>query len=536
MNIKELLKKSLIMTSAVVICAHFPCYSAYAADASVVFGSDSYESQSGEEFRVGLYIDADDTIGYYKIEVEYDPSRIEYISGGVDGGDGTVVFEGSGNDKNVSTMLYFRALSGGDTKLSIKNAQVFETGNSEEFVIAEKTSVPVSLKGEDIVVTTQETTAETTESTQQTETTEQVVISETQTTDAEKESQKSSADGLNRYAVPIIAIPAAILSAIILILLLRSRQRKKKARMRYESVSKKLVNAKTESVDKLPEKEAVIDTPALKEDAGAYKKKEAAAVVTDEGVSGSLKPIIEVKNVSMVFKVSTSNASSLKEYMVQKVKGKAKSRKFKALDDISFDVYKGEIVGIIGTNGSGKSTLLKIVSGALLPTSGEVIADKQKIQLLTLGTGFDGELSARENVYLNGAIIGYTKEFIDKHYDEIVEFAELQDFMEEKVKNFSSGMVSRLGFSIATVAGAAEILILDEVLSVGDQFFRKKSLERIQQMIHGGSTVLIVSHSLPTIKAHCTKVVWIEKGVLRMVGDPGKVCDAYARSHETDEG
>ena len=156
-----------------------------------------------------------------------------------------------------------------------------------------------------------------------------------------------------------------------------------------------------------------------------------------------------------------------------------------------------------------------------------MIADKQKIQLLTFGAGFDGELSAKENVYLNGAIIGYEKEFIDEHYDEIVEFAELQDFMDEKVKNFSSGMVSRLAFSIATVAGAAEILILDEVLAVGDQFFRKKSLERVKEMIHGGSTVLIVSHSLATIQTHCTKVVWIEKGVMKMVGTPKEVCEAY---------
>ena len=233
--------------------------------------------------------------------------------------------------------------------------------------------------------------------------------------------------------------------------------------------------------------------------------------------------------------MSNSNTSGFKDYMIQKLRGKIKTKKLDALKDISFNVYKGEVVGIIGTNGSGKSTLLKIVSGALRPTSGEVIADKSKIQLLTLGTGFDGELSARENIYLNGAIIGYTKEFIDKHFDEIIEFAELEDFVDEKVKNFSSGMVSRLGFSIATVGGAAEILILDEVLSVGDQFFRKKSLDRVQKMIHGGSTVLIVSHNMNTIKNHCTKVVWIEKGTLKMVGDPKTVCESYAKSHDVVE-
>ena len=168
---------------------------------------------------------------------------------------------------------------------------------------------------------------------------------------------------------------------------------------------------------------------------------------------------------------------------------------------------------------------------ALNPSSGEVVVDKKKIQLLTLGAGFDMELSAKENVYLNGAIIGYTKEFIDLHYDEIVSFAELDGFMDEKVKNFSSGMVSRLGFAIATVGDAAEILILDEVLSVGDEFFRKKSLSRVQELIHGGSTVLMVSHGIGTILKNCTKVVWIEKGKLQMVGNPDIVCAAYRSQH-----
>ena len=177
-------------------------------------------------------------------------------------------------------------------------------------------------------------------------------------------------------------------------------------------------------------------------------------------------------------------------------------------------------------------TLLKIVSGALRPTEGAVEVDRKKVQLLTLGTGFDMELTGRENVYLNGAIIGYSKAFLDEHYDEIVAFAELEDFMDEKVKNYSSGMVSRLGFAIATVGDAAEILILDEVLSVGDEFFRKKSLARVKELIHGGSTVLIVSHSMETIISNCTKCVWIEKGQLKMVDEPRVVCDAYRKMKE----
>ena len=184
-------------------------------------------------------------------------------------------------------------------------------------------------------------------------------------------------------------------------------------------------------------------------------------------------------------------------------------------------------MGIVGTNGSGKSTLLKIISGALVPTCGQVLVDKSKVQLLTLGTGFDLELTGRENVYLNGAIIGYTKRYIDEKYDQIVAFAELEGFMEEKVRNYSSGMVSRLGFAIATVRDTPEILILDEVLSVGDLFFRKKSEARIREMIHGGSTVLIVSHSTSVIRGNCSKAIWIEKGKLRAMGDPKSVCDAY---------
>ena len=199
----------------------------------------------------------------------------------------------------------------------------------------------------------------------------------------------------------------------------------------------------------------------------------------------------------------------------------------KALDDVSFQIHKGEVAGLIGTNGSGKSTMLKIISGVLTPTRGRVEVDKSKVQLLTLGTGFDGELTGRENVYLNGALIGYSRDFLDRNYGKIIEFAQLEDFMEEKVKNYSSGMVSRLGFAIATAGDTPEILILDEVLSVGDLFFRKKSEKRIQEMIHSGSTVVIVSHSTNVIRQNCTKVIWIEKGILKAVGEPEAVCRAY---------
>lgn len=238
-------------------------------------------------------------------------------------------------------------------------------------------------------------------------------------------------------------------------------------------------------------------------------------------------PVISVDDVTMVFKLATYTPSGIKDYIIRLLKRNISYRKLYALYHISFDVYKGEIVGIIGTNGSGKSTLLKIISGALAPTSGKVTVDRKKIQLLTLGTGFDYELTARENVYLNGSIIGYSKDFLDEHYDEIVDFAELHDYMEQPVKNFSSGMVSRLGFAIATAGDAAEILILDEVLSVGDEFFRQKSLARVKEMIHSGSTVLLVSHSMQTILDNCTKCIWIERGEMKMSGDPKEVCEAY---------
>lgn len=269
------------------------------------------------------------------------------------------------------------------------------------------------------------------------------------------------------------------------------------------------------------------------EESVAYEEDDLQIINMDEKLPvDDRERVISVKDVTMEFHLSTYNPSGLKDYLIQMVKRNISYRRLYALYHVSFDIYKGEVVGIIGTNGSGKSTLLKIVSGALRPTSGSVTVDRKKVQLLTLGTGFDMELTARENVYLNGSIIGYSRDFIDKHYDDIVKFAELEDFMEEKVKNFSSGMVSRLGFAIATAGDAAEILILDEVLSVGDEFFRKKSLARIKEMIHSGSTVLIVSHGIGTILDNCTKCVWIEKGELRMVGNPKEVCDAYSHMEE----
>lgn len=239
------------------------------------------------------------------------------------------------------------------------------------------------------------------------------------------------------------------------------------------------------------------------------------------------RPVISVKNVSMEFQVPLEGSSSLKEYLIKVFTGKNTSRTLKALRNIRLEVYEGEILGIIGTNGSGKSTLLKIISGALTPTRGRVETEEENIQLLTLGTGFDRELTARENVFLNGALLGYSRSFLKEKYPDIVRFAELEDFMEQKIKNFSSGMVSRLGFAVAAAWENPGILILDEVLSVGDVFFKEKSTARIRELMKKGRAVLIVSHSTDTILRNCTRALWIEKGVQKLTGSPKEVCQAY---------
>lgn len=237
--------------------------------------------------------------------------------------------------------------------------------------------------------------------------------------------------------------------------------------------------------------------------------------------------VIRACHVTMEFLRGNRTPGSLKELLVR---GQGKVSRFRALDDVSFTVEQGEVMGVVGTNGSGKSTLLKIIAGALTPTDGRMDVRREDVQLLTLGTGFDPELTGRENVFLNGALIGRSKRFLQEHYDSIVEFAELSGFMDQPVKNYSSGMVSRLGFAIAAAGEAPEILILDEVLSVGDMFFRKKSEARVRELIHGGSTVLIVSHSPGVIRENCSKAMWLDHGKLRAMGDPKEVCTLYEKS------
>lgn len=242
--------------------------------------------------------------------------------------------------------------------------------------------------------------------------------------------------------------------------------------------------------------------------------------------------MIKIENVSMKFNLEIEKDFSMKQAFVDlftKKKKKKKNDDFWALKNVSFTVDKGEVVGLIGSNGAGKSTLLKVVSGVMKPTSGKVTVQGVISPMIELGAGFDGNLTARENIYLNGAILGYSKKFLDSKFDEIVEFSELKDFLDVPVKNFSSGMTAKLAFSIATVVNP-EILIVDEILSVGDLKFQEKSKKKMMEMIKGGTTVLYVSHSLDSIKDLCTKVVWLEHGKVVKIGDTEKVCDEYYKA------
>ena len=240
------------------------------------------------------------------------------------------------------------------------------------------------------------------------------------------------------------------------------------------------------------------------------------------------KTAIEVDNVSMKFNLSREKVDSLKDYIFKTIKREIQYNEFWALKNVSFSVEKGDRVGILGLNGAGKSTLLKVISGVFKPTEGHVDKHGKMVPLLELGAGFDPQYTGKENIYLYGAMLGYTQKFIDSKYDEIVEFSELQKFMDVPVKNYSSGMKSRLGFSIATVV-EPKILILDEVLSVGDAKFRKKSEKKIMSMFDSGVTVLFVSHSLEQVQRLCNKAMILEKGKLIAYGDIDPISEQYSK-------
>lgn len=252
-------------------------------------------------------------------------------------------------------------------------------------------------------------------------------------------------------------------------------------------------------------------------------------IITDE-------LIIKASGVGMKYNLGIEKSYSIKEMFIGLFNRKKRNKKtyFKALDDVNFEIHKGEVVGIIGSNGAGKSTLLKIVSGVMKPSTGSVYVNGNISPMIELGAGFDAELTARENIYLNGAILGYTKELIDSKFDEIVEFSELKEFLDVPVRNYSSGMTAKLAFSVATIVDP-EILIVDEILSVGDLKFQDKSKNKMMEMIGGGTTVLYVSHSIKAIEDLCSKVIWLEKGKVVKIGDTKEVCAEYYASQLNKE-
>ena len=236
--------------------------------------------------------------------------------------------------------------------------------------------------------------------------------------------------------------------------------------------------------------------------------------------------MVDVNHVTIRFNLASEKVDNLKEYLVKLVKRELMFQEFLAVKDVSFQVRTGEAWGLIGTNGSGKSTLLKAISGILKPYKGTITVNGSVAPLIELGAGFDPECTARENIYLNGCVLGHSEEFMKEHFDEIVEFAELHEFLDSPIKNYSSGMKARLGFAVATMV-KPDILIVDEILSVGDYKFRQKCEKRMQELLAGGTTLLYVSHNIDEVKRLCDHAIWLDKGVARLQGDVNDVCNAY---------
>ena len=238
--------------------------------------------------------------------------------------------------------------------------------------------------------------------------------------------------------------------------------------------------------------------------------------------------VLRVEHVGMRFNLSKERVDSLKDYILKSITRQMKFDEFWALKDINFTLEKGERIGILGTNGAGKSTMLKLISGILTPYKGTVTVNGTIAPLIELGAGFDMELTARENIFLNGTLLGHSRKFMEEHFDEIVDFAELWDFLDVPLKNYSSGMQARIGFSIATMV-RPDILIVDEILAVGDFKFQEKCKERMTQMLSAGTTLLMVSHSIEDIRRMCTHAAWIDHGELRQSGEVMEVTEAYVK-------
>lgn len=578
--VKKIYRFLLLCGVVLILLGTVGTQSAQAEGEKAYFGSESYEWEVGIETMIGIYISADQTLGTVDYIIAYDPNALQHTSGEEEVEEGKIRIHGENlGGTEYKRLIYFKPLQGGNTKITVDEVQVSDADGNVESAAAVTAlihvPIPESCRLDSIILGGEEISdfdGEQTDYTIEVESDVEQVLIDTTPSDINTEISDTKLN-IGTNDIQVVASDGAGNEAVYTLHVIRSEPVQVK-----DTEEEEVFNNQSEQ---WPDREKTLNLSdyqhsiygfmawcrnCLKEILINHKvfsvligglfilflilvivkirikkknKLNAKKVISrsNEIVQSEIKSLgtdnaeieISIKNVTMDFVRDNDESSSIKELIIRTIKRQRHVEYFRALDNISFDVKTGEVVGIIGTNGSGKSTILKIISGVLTPTKGTVSVNKNKIQLLTLGTGFDRELTGKENVYLNGALIGYSKEYIDKKYDDIVRFAELEGFMEERVKNYSSGMVSRLGFAIATARSTPEILILDEVLSVGDIFFRKKSEKRIQEMIHGGSTVLIVSHSTAVIRNNCTKVVWIERGRLRAIGEPKKVCDAYEK-------
>lgn len=521
MEAVENMKKTIKRLFCAGICLLFGCFLLLGIDAEATgenghFGSAAYDWTLDKAWSIGVYAASEQNIVSAEMSVEYDAKMLEYHSGGTLEKEGLVkVSVTNVGAKEHKEMLQFVPKYSGDTQVTIKDIRIRNVAGEE--VSPEAVSVPVKIQG-DRMLPPEETEPEEQpeEKLEEGEAEQPAEPVQSEATVIMEKNDRSTM--VNRILIGILIVMLIVILAMLLVIKWQIVQRNKRREQRLCAQEIRIERPNGSDLNGYEKEEESQEE--------LQKANSASSVYEDERFADE-ELEIAVQHVTMEFKREKDEATSIKELLIRTMKKQRSYEMFKALDDISFNIRKGEVVGIIGTNGAGKSTILKIISGALAPTSGKVDVDKNKVQLLTLGTGFDFELTGRENVYLNGAIIGYSKEYIDEKYDDIVKFAELEGFMEEKVRNYSSGMVSRLGFAIATARETPEILILDEVLSVGDRLFKEKSLKRVKEMIHGGSTVVMVSHSTATIRDNCTKVVWIEKGHLIAQGDVKEICEMY---------